>query len=515
MLTSRKFSSGLAVLTAAFISWGCDVNTFSFASEPSQRSTHRHVPMAPRLTKSNPVLLVGLQAYLGQGIKETFSASELRLVSAGAKPLVLKDADGLVHKSSQITIKWRKVPLQAAQKFSRQVLGPFSSYESAQRVFLKLNKNQKESAVIARPKDWEVWLVNQGPLLNNSEAFTLTTLLKDEIRPVLRGTGGELLLSGPIQIEAPEGLLWKGGVYWGPFSLKPDAYGTWTFVEHVPLERYLQGVVPHEIGSGSPSAALSAQAVLARTWALANSKRFSVDGYHLCSDTQCQVYKDPSKASSRIKSSIINTAGKILRWKGKPINAVYHASNGGVSAAGTEAWAIDPLPYLRSYPDGSVQWNQSFRTPLDNNRLKEMLQRQEGANGTKHPRFRWARKVSSFQFKTFLLPLRKSAFVPETIKVLERGPSGRVVALEIGFPAEEPPIILKLDEIRRYLTILPSTLFVVNKVGEETWEFLGGGFGHGAGLSQAGAIDLAQQGWSPKQILKYYYPGTTYGSLLE
>ncbi len=48
-------------------------------------------------------------------------------------------------------------------------------------------------------------------------------------------------------------------------------------------------------------AALAAQAVLARTWAIANSHRFKVDGYHLCSDTQCQVYKDPSKANQKIQ----------------------------------------------------------------------------------------------------------------------------------------------------------------------------------------------------------------------
>ena len=117
-------------------------------------------------------------------------------------------------------------------------------------------------------------------------------------------------------------------------------------IEEVPLERYLLGVVPYEIGSGAPKAALAAQAVLARTWALANSHRFSIDGYHLCSDTQCQVYKDPRRASERVRNAISNTSGKYLTWKKKPIHAVYHASNGGVMASGNEAWAMTPLPYL-------------------------------------------------------------------------------------------------------------------------------------------------------------------------
>ena len=60
-------------------------------------------------------------------------------------------------------------------------------------------------------------------------------------------------------------------------------------------------------------AALQAQTVLARTWALANSHRFSVDGYHLCSDTQCQVYSDPRHAGSAVREAIASTQGKFAQ----------------------------------------------------------------------------------------------------------------------------------------------------------------------------------------------------------
>ena len=100
---------------------------------------------------------------------------------------------------------------------------------------------------------------------------------------------------------APQGLRWQGGVFAGPFRLQADASDRWTLVEQVPLERYLLGVVPHEIGAGSPPAALAAQAVLARTWALRNRQRFAVDGYHLCADTQCQVYGDPRQAGAAVR----------------------------------------------------------------------------------------------------------------------------------------------------------------------------------------------------------------------
>ena len=72
---------------------------------------------------------------------------------------------------------------------------------------------------------------------------------------------------------------------------------------------------------------------------------------------------------------------------------------------------------------------------------------------------------------------------------------------------------MKLDEIRRVLRELPSTLFVVNELKEGVWQFSGGGFGHGAGLSQAGAIDLAERGWTVEWILSHYFPGANYGPL--
>ena len=80
------------------------------------------------------------------------------------------------------------------------------------------------------------------------------------------------------------------------------------------------------------------------------------------------------------------------------------------------------------------------------------------------------------------------------VKVLSRGTSGRVLALEIQDGSNNSPLLLRFDAIRRSLPQLPSTLFVIRSAGNGVWNFLGGGFGHGAGLSQAGAIDLALRG---------------------
>mgnify|MGYP003348490656 FL=1 len=69
--------------------------------------------------------------------------------------------------------------------------------------------------------------------------------------------------------------------------------------------------------------------------------------------------------------------------------------------------------------------------------------------------------------------------------------------------------VLERDAIRRTLRTLPSTLFELSSPRPGLWRVQGGGFGHGAGLSQAGAQDLAARGWSMQRILSHYYPGTS------
>jgi SpoIID/LytB domain protein len=309
-------------------------------------------------------------------------------------------------------------------------------------------------------------------------------------------------------------LRWRSGIFSGPFRLQRDAYGSWTLIEQVPVERYLEGVVPHEIGAGSPAAALQAQTVLARTWALANSHRFGIDGYHLCSDTQCQVYSDPRQAGSAVRQAISSTRGRLLSLEGQPISAVYHATNGGVMAAGPEAWAMQPMLYLRAKPDGDDGWNRRHPLPLQQRQaVKTLLDDRSGAYGSRHPRFRWTRSLSGADLRQALGPAAQSLTSPLQLRVLERGISGRVLALEISGAGESPPVVLRLDRIRRILRRLPSTLFIVEPQGNQRWLIRGGGFGHGAGLSQAGAIDLAWRGWSAERILRHYYPGTVYGPL--
>ena len=475
--------------------------------------THQSPPETPLISSEKNVLLVGIKPYLGKEIINDQKSPSLRLVSIG-RNLILKDANGVIRKAKEINIGWRAQQLLNPKVFVRNKIGPFASFESAERLANDLKDKGIEST-IAHPLDWEVWVSGDIEIPPAIKSTYQKIKVSKLVFPYLDGNDGKIALKGPISLQAPDGLRWEKGIYSGPFSIQPDAYGSWTLVEHVPIERYLNGVVPYEIGASSPEAALAAQAVLARTWAMANTHRFKVDGYNLCSDTQCQVYKDPSKANLKIKTAIKKTTGKILTWNKKPINTVYHATNGGVMASVDEAWSINQVPYLQMRLDGPKHWAGSVDLPLSNEKyLKSFLFSKSEAFGSDHPLFRWERTIESSQISKQLKKAQKvgSSFYPYKIEVLRRGNSGRVTSLKIEGKSGSK-ILLKLDDIRRVLRELPSTLFVVKEIKEGKWLFSGGGFGHGAGMSQSGAIELAKKGWTTKQILSHYYPKTKYGFL--
>jgi SpoIID/LytB domain protein len=217
------------------------------------------------------------------------------------------------------------------------------------------------------------------------------------------------------------------------------------------------------------------------------------------------VYGDPGQASPDLRRAVAATNRQLLTWRDQPIHAVYHASNGGVAAGFEEAWGGAPLPYLRAFADGPAPFRQAFPLPLAKGTLPLLLRQVQAAYGADHPLFRWQRQLTAAQVEQALGPAGTSLGGVQRLVVLERGASGRVLALSIQ--GTKGSLVLRRDGIRRALRQLPSTLFVVQPAGPGLWTVVGGGFGHGAGLSQAGAIDLARRGWSVARILERYYPG--------
>ena len=176
----------------------------------------------------------------------------------------------------------------------------------------------------------------------------------------------------------------------------------------------------------------------------------------------------PASAGAAVREAIAATQGKLLSLNNQPISAVYHATNGGVMAAGPEAWAMQPTTYLRAQPDGDEGWSNRHPLPLQQRQavLKRCWRIAAGAFGQRHPRFRWTRILSGPTLRQSLGAAADPLVSPLQLKVLERGASGRVLALQISGSSDAAPVILKLDAIRRTLRTLPSTLFVLEPQGD-------------------------------------------------
>ena len=474
-------------------------NSLSFAEQIIDISLDKEIK------KGN--LLIGLKQYLG---KDSINEDSL-IFQTDNKFLRVESANGLIHQSKKVKIVFRKITLENPYVSEKLVSQPFSSFESAKKQSEILEK-QGLKPIITMPSHWEIWLPIENRNRVNQNFKLRRTIINNEIIPFVTNEYIFQQLDGPISVKSDEVIKINDINYGKIFYLIKDSYGTWTLVQKLSFPEYLKGVLPHEIGANSPLEALKAQAVIARTWAIYNSNRFQADKFHLCVTTQCQVYKPKKNINENIEKAIMDTQNKVLVFKGNPVNAFYHASNGGISAFSSESWKMGDYPYFTSEFDFKNTEKKYLYHSINNREVLKNFFQSDKNNffGKDHYLFRWKRKVSD---REILNLLKKNDLVYKNskildLKVLKRGISGRVIKLDVSQINPTRNIILVKDDIRKTLNFLPSNLFIIDKLNDNLWVFTGGGFGHGVGLSQSGAIEMAQKGYSYQKILKQYYKKT-------
>jgi len=439
-------------------------------------------------------------------------------------------------QSTQVRLEATRRPLPVPIVEERLVLSTHRSFESAED-----SANQwlaRGIAVeLAQPGNWQVWAdrhTYRTPLLRRwllqslqAQGHTLphldTQVLNSQPglswvvngyrynRDRLEITTG----TGVLQVEQPRQETRR---YGGTFRVQPNAYGTYTLVNWVPIETYLRGVVPHEIGAGAPRSAVEAQAILARTYALRNLRRFAIDDYELCADTQCQVYWGLSGAAAATDQAIQTTRGLVLTYQNEMVDALYSSTTGGVTAAFQDVWNGTPRPYLKSVIDSvNPVWNLAQNSLAQEQNVRAFLNQKQGFNEVGWWAFRWREESSlaalTQELRRYLTskqhPLANFQSIQQ-MQVTQRAPGGRVVNLTVT--TDRGPVVLEKDEIIRALEAPNSTLFylepLMGQSGLRGYAFIGGGFGHGVGMSQTGSYHLADIGWPHARILSFYYPGT-------
>ncbi len=442
--------------------------------------------------------------------------------------------------ANPVKIQTAMLPLSQPVLDERLVLGTFRTFETAEDSAEMWRKKGIE-VEIAQPERWQVWAkreVYDTPLLRRlllksvKESGKKTAYVDSKVlRRVPQASwvvNGYRYNRNNLKISSSKNLIKvnnKSGeskskrLYAGRLNLQPNAYGTYSLVNNVPLETYLRGVVPYEIGSKAPQAAMEAQAVIARTYALRNLRRFEVDDYQLCADTHCQVYYGLKGATEKTDKAIAATRSMVLTYKNVLVDALYSSTTGGVTASFDSVWNGEERPYLKPVIDTAQDvWDLSQRSLADEKNFRLFMSLNKGFNETDQKWFRWSRESSLENITKGLqkfLKVKNSPFAKfktvKDIQVVERSKGGRILKLAVD--TDIGTFNLHKDEVRSAFFAPRSTLFylkALNKGKPGTWgyQFVGGGLGHGVGLSQIGAMNLANLGWSNSRILKFYYPGT-------
>lgn len=419
------------------------------------------------------------------------------------------------------------------------VLGTYRTFETAEDSAQNW-RSQGIEVEIAQPERWQVWAkrdVYNTPLLRRlllqsvqgdaKDLAYVDTKILQKVPQVSWTANGNRYSLNNLEISTDKNLIRvnKGDkpentrLYAGKLNLQPNAYGTYTLVNQVSLETYLRGVVPHEIGTNAPTAAVEAQAILARTYALRNLRRFAIDDYQLCADTHCQVYYGLNGTATETDKAIARTQGMVLTYDNKLVDALYSSTTGGVTASFSDVWNGEDRPYLRPVVDAPISlWKLSEQSLADEKNFQKFISMDKGFNESNWDVFRWYKETPLKEITQDLqkfLRVKNSPYARfktiEAMAVTKRSQSGRI--LEFAVKTDIGTFKLYKDEVRSAFAAPRSTLFYIvplNKGQQDLWgyAFVGGGLGHGVGLSQTGAQNLAKLGWSNPKILQFYYPGT-------
>ena len=308
----------------------------------------------------------------------------------------------------------------------------------------------------------------------------------------------------------------NGKPYRGTLEIAADGRGGLNVVNHIGMEPYLWGVVKAEISAQAPVAALRAQAVAARTFALKNKDNYSAHGYGLKATEQSQVYGGVGMEDPRCTKAVNDTRGVVATFEGRLIEAQYHGSCGGYTENNEDVWASsEPVPYERSTVCWGCQnapvppWSVSLDFATIRRKLLE---------------FQWdIGDISRIDFTKTKTGRVKDVMVHSTTGVARvPGNNFRLIidrraikslmvdgvgtGMELanaGGDEEEAPAGATDDRAIR--SIIAG--YIMKDSSGHVLRLSGRGSGHGVGMCQWGARQLAMAGKAYQEILRTYYAG--------
>jgi len=243
--------------------------------------------------------------------------------------------------------------------------------------------------------------------------------------------------------------------------------GELQIINDVTFEKYVAASIESEGGYVSPMEYYKVQAILCRTYAIKNFQKHLSDGFNLCDNVHCQAYKGKAiKNPSITKAAYITKGLVIVDPQQEVITATFFSNSGGQTMNSEDNW-LTKKPYLRSIKD-SFSLGQ--------------------------PNARWEKKILKSDWINYLT---KKGYIEDSCDEYCFTQQSRETTYTIG------KCSIPLRKIRTDW-MLKSTFFNIIPKGD-TLLLKGRGFGHGVGLSQEGAIRMAQLGYNYEKIIKFYY----------
>jgi len=481
-------------------------------------------------------------------------------------PIYDEPSNGLVtiRKDSYFCLKNNKLTeykttdknIPEGEKFGPVHIQIGSSYpdQNAAKAALAGIKSSGIAAYLAFVDTWQIWYgfyTDQkaaqadidGVLKNKLQGYAFTPVLQAANRIVVTNPSSETafiigsdtntLYVSPSKENNP--CIFKINNndslrYRGELEVKRITGSDMTVTNVIPIDHYLYGVVPAEIGASSHPEALKAQAVAARTYLIANLNKHKKQSFDLCTTTSCQVYKGFNGEYASTNKAVDDTAGKKITYNGKIAEVFYFSSSGGRTEDVKNVWGSD-IPYLKSVEDkyeSGKSYNYNWEITLTASKIKEIMLGRgydlgdiTGVNitktsdagrvielvisGTKGQRvYKLDGCRTVFGFNSQWYTIESDGAIP--VKNADNNVVQTQLAAKKVMTADG---IKDLNVKNGQITVIGSEEVKSTVSGAtQSYKFVGKGWGHAVGMSQNGAMGMAKEGFTYEQILTHYFQRT-------
>lgn len=397
-----------------------------------------------------------------------------------------------------------------------------------------------------------------------STAATSVTVTAAGGAVTVSDSAGTALYTGQGQAALRAGsgrITYAGNEYNGDFVLTSEG-SSLTVLNYVGLDDYVKGVLPYEMSASWPVEALKAQALCARSYALGNLGKHERYGFDLCNTTNCQVYRGVSQSTENSDAAVDQTAGQTLMADGELAVGYFFSSDGGATESNENVWGGTPISYLRGvvdpYEDYQSASNGVWSVTLTADEVASALQSAGYAIGTVADVQVTGRTdtgnvnqvtVTDTAGQTAVLQNSavRSVFGLNSIRYTINGvgstdpsggtdtpeqPDGQTGQVYVNGAAQDDGEYYAVGGDGTSSAIgAASGKTALTASGQETidlgtsaqtrtaashtptarasgtYTFDGTGWGHSVGMSQYGALAMAQQGFNYEQIVQFYFTG--------